>query len=155
MKAEPKRWKHKPFGEVTSIPYRATFNAAQFERLKDGLIPAAMEDKWFVYFEEPQLLFHRSWTGQAVYRIAIQGDGSVFKVTNAECDSAILAQSDPEYAAELLNFLVRNLLLGEAIPFPRPQGATEPLPGVLQHAVAGTGYRERVVRTKPWWRFWS
>jgi hypothetical protein len=28
-----------------------------------GLIPRAMEDKWYIYFENDCLYFHRSWTG--------------------------------------------------------------------------------------------
>jgi hypothetical protein len=34
-----------------------------------------MEDKWFIYYDEPHLFLHRSWSGQPVYRLAItQGD---------------------------------------------------------------------------------
>ena len=45
------------------LGYEYVFNDADAERLREGLIPAAMEDKWFVYFDHGWLYLHRSWTG--------------------------------------------------------------------------------------------
>ena len=36
----------------------------EFERIKRGCIPEQMENKWFIYFEEPWLFFHRSLDGR-------------------------------------------------------------------------------------------
>ena len=66
MSATSTSWERTPFKEAVPIPYHAAFDAEQFVRLKAGLIPQTMEDKWFVYYEEPELFFHRSWTGQPV-----------------------------------------------------------------------------------------
>jgi hypothetical protein len=73
-----------------------------------------------------------------------------------------------EYQVKLVDFLIGNLLLGHAKPFPRPSGITEPMPGAFQHHVSGTGYSEvqhgQVISPapkqnvqmpqKPWWRIW-
>jgi hypothetical protein len=72
MSATPASWEHKPFKEVVPIPYQATFDAAQFARLRMGLVPQEMENKWFIYFDEPYLCVHRSWTGQPVYRLMLE-----------------------------------------------------------------------------------
>jgi hypothetical protein len=56
MSATPASWEHKPFKEVVPIPYQATFDAAQFARLRMGLVPQKMENKWFIYFDEPSLV---------------------------------------------------------------------------------------------------
>jgi hypothetical protein len=31
-----------------------------------------MEDKWFVFWEEPSLFFHRSWTGDCVFQLRLK-----------------------------------------------------------------------------------
>jgi len=72
MGASSSSWKRKPFEVGVPIRYRAVFSVEQFARLKIGLIPQVMEDKWFIYYEPPHLFLHRSWTGQPVYRLALQ-----------------------------------------------------------------------------------
>ena len=42
-----------------AIALDRTYTAPEFERLKAGHIPEAMEDKWFVFYEEPWLYLHR------------------------------------------------------------------------------------------------
>jgi hypothetical protein len=155
MTARDDSWKREPFGPVAPIPYAAVFTPAELERIGKGLIPQAMEDKWFIYFEEPSLFLHRSWTGQAVYRVDFERDGDEIRVAEAFCATDLLAGDEPAYQALLLSFLISNLLLGRAEPFPMPDGLTEPAPGVYQHVVAGTGYPESPApRRRPWWKFW-
>jgi hypothetical protein len=154
MAATSESWKNTPFGDIEPIPYEAQFTASEFDKLRLGLIPREMEDKWFIYFDEPFLKFHRSWTGQAVYRVKLcEADGGV-AVAEAVCSADVLVQSSRDYQAELLDFLVSNLLLGAQKPFPVPQGTKEPLPGVYQHATVGRAYPERMVAPRPWWKFW-
>jgi hypothetical protein len=158
--------KHIPFVSGEPLPYVALFSSDQYEKLSAGLVPTQMEDKWSVFFEPPYLHFHRSWTGHAVYRVKIVARRDGFMVAEALWESS-LAQHSPEqksYQAELLDFLVSNLLLGMCKPFPQPQGVPGPL-GLLQHHVAGTGYPEaparsapevvgRPARGRPRWMFW-
>lgn len=151
-------WKREPFKECVPIPYHAAFDAEQFSRLKSGLVPRAMEDKWFVYYEGQQLFFHRSWTGQPVYRISLETleDGGA-EVTEAHWSKelAVASKDGPDYQARLLVFLVANLLLGQSLPFPLPSDLREPMPGVVQHHISGTGFPEvQHASKKPWWRFW-
>jgi hypothetical protein len=138
MRATPHSWDRQPFTDGRAIPFQQRFTAAEFERLQDGLIPRAMEDKWFVYFEAPYLYFHRSWTGQPVYRVKLvpEGEGA----TVAEAELAPGTTFEDAYAASLLDFLIANLLLGKAKPFPLPESHSEPAKGVFQHHIAGTGY---------------
>ena len=46
------------------LGYERVFSDAEGERLRQGLIPQEMEDKWFVYFEDGWLHLHRCWTGR-------------------------------------------------------------------------------------------
>jgi len=38
-----------------------------------GLVPEEIEDKWFIYWEDDTLFFHRSWTGNCIYVSPIYG----------------------------------------------------------------------------------
>ena len=111
-------------------------------KLQEGLIPESMEDKWFVYFEDPFLYFHRSWTGTPVYRVELElSEGASVvdaQVSTLDRDGEVSV----DFEAALLESLTANLLLGEARPFPRPAGLNESTPGIFQRAVAGTGYPE-------------
>jgi hypothetical protein len=170
MRATATTCKHKPFNEGVSLPYQAAFDNEQLARLKMGLVPRQMEDKWFIYYEEPHLFLHRSWTGQPVYRLTLKGVPNGAEVAEAlwskdVADSSVadafwskdVADSSElghEYEARLLDFLVSNLLLGQAKPFPVPPGLTEPMDGVFQHHISGTGYPQSPTKPKlrPWWR---
>jgi hypothetical protein len=151
MRATPASWEHKPFKDVVPIPYQATFNAMQFARLRMGLVPQEMEDKWFIYFDEPYLCVHRSWTGQPVYRLMLKQLPDGAEVAEApwsrEIADAASTSQGPDYQTRLLDFLLSNLILGQSKPFPMPSGFQEAAHGVFQHHISGTGYRQS--RTKP------
>jgi hypothetical protein len=51
------------------LSFAESYTAGEFERIKRGVIPREMEDKWFVFYEEPWLYFHRSWTGACIYAV--------------------------------------------------------------------------------------
>jgi len=150
MPTTPDSWKRLPFTTGQPINYAAVFSPAEFARLQEGLLPACMEDKWFVYYEEPHLFFHRSWTGSPVYRISLAADAESWSVTEALWADkfAEKGEGDPAYQARLLDFLVSNLLLGQAKPFLMPDGGVEPQPGLLQHNVSGTGYLQKPAALK-------
>ena len=88
MAAKPTDWKCEPFKEGRPLRYDRTFTDEQFARIKIGTIPEQMEDKWFVYYEEPDLFFHRSWTGQPVYKVTLRRTGR-----SLGCGSAVVKGS--------------------------------------------------------------
>jgi hypothetical protein len=158
MSAASSSWSHTPFREGKPVPYRATWADAEFTRIRAGLIPTQMEDKWFIYYEEPHLFLHRSWSGQPVYRLAITESPQGFEVTESlwSIELASARGADSDYQAKLLDFLISNLLLGQSKQFPMPAGSEDHAhPGTLQHAISGTGYAEEFPKLRrPWWRFW-
>jgi len=158
MVASSTSWKREPFTSGRPIPYRPVWGAAQFRLVTQGVIPKSMEDKWFIYYEEPHLFLHRSWTGAPAYRLTVVPVMSGYQVTETLAAMKLTPESDlnPAHEADLLDFLISNLLLGDAKPFPLPPNADEKkYPGVLQHVISGTGYPQRSYPPKkPWWRFW-
>jgi len=152
MTASATSWKCEPFKEGVPIPYRAAFDAAQFVRLKAGLVPQQMDDKWFIYYAEPHLFLHRSWTGQPVYRLTFKSVSDGVEVSEALWSKKLATSTakaqDFEYQPQLIDFLLSNLLLGQSKPFPMPPELQEPEPGVIQHHISGTGYPQLPAKPK-------
>jgi uncharacterized protein (TIGR01777 family) len=139
-------WKVLPFVDGALLEYQATFDAVELERLSAGLVPEAMEDKWFIYYEKPYLHLHSSWTGHPVFRVTLEESASgaiVAEARRSPLPDRPLEGLDLAYEAKLLDFLVSNLLLRKAKPFPVPKGMEQLAPGIYQHVVSGTGYQEQ------------
>jgi len=51
----------------TQFTIKRKFTDAEITRLKKGHCPVEMEDRWFYYFEDGKVYFHRSWTGSCIY----------------------------------------------------------------------------------------
>jgi hypothetical protein len=99
-------WKTTPFPTArAALQLDREYSAVEFERIKLGSVPREMEDKWFVFYEEPWLHFHRSWTGFGVYQVrfeSVEGKSRVaeafvsrdqeqYRSTNAKGDALLLA----------------------------------------------------------------
>lgn len=103
MAATKESWKRIPFASGVPIPFQETFLREEFDRVRKGLVPEVMEDKWFIYFEEPYLFLHRSWTGEPVYRLTLVADGEGASVAEALCVGKQVEKTGPEYQAALLD----------------------------------------------------
>jgi uncharacterized protein (TIGR02452 family) len=79
MKPRPVRktdWKTEAMPESSgSAAMDMAYNAEAFERIRLGIYPRQMEDKWFIYYEEPWLHLHRSWTGCLIFSIRFERSG--------------------------------------------------------------------------------
>jgi hypothetical protein len=67
-----------PAQQITIVLDRV-FSSEEAALLKLGFAPREMQDKWFIYFENDVLHFHRSWTGYCVYQVffAPEADGAL------------------------------------------------------------------------------
>ncbi|MGY3777431.1 hypothetical protein [Isobaculum melis] len=65
-------WKVKEMSNETRlIPINMRITEEEFHCLKLGVKPKDMDDRWFIYFENNQLYFHRSWTGSCIFIASI------------------------------------------------------------------------------------
>lgn len=89
------------------------FDEQEFQRIMMGYIPEQMEEKWFAYFENGWLHFHRSWTGFEIYKAEIVAfDGSyVINSFWVERNSEKYGNTNDESDIETFYFLVARLLL--------------------------------------------
>src|SRR5690348_3046619 len=60
-----------------------TLTTEEYQRIQQGYIPSGMDDKWFIYFEDGWLNFHRSWTGNCMYRLRFEPSVSGYEVVEA------------------------------------------------------------------------
>lgn len=77
-------WKPEPLPperELFDLPL--LFSDADAERMRKGHIPSDMDDKWFIFFEDGWLFFHRSWTGHCIYAVRLDGSPNGVRVIEA------------------------------------------------------------------------
>ncbi len=101
--------------KMIKIDFARVFSEQEFERIKLGISPRSMDDKWFVYFERGHLYCHRSWTGICIYDVQIEtiGNESVTAqvlANNHEFQKSSISLDRHNY---VLNFIF-NLMCAEA-----------------------------------------
>jgi len=110
-------WKAEPFDAEVDIPYSASFSAEDFDTIRQGLVPAQMEDKWFIFFESNVLHIHRSWTGAGTFKVEFRSDAEGAHVVAAKSVSGSISK-DTVVSANLLGFLIDRILLGRDVELP-------------------------------------
>lgn len=109
MAATRDDWKITPLStKRASIACDRTYSAQEMERLKQGYVPQEMEEKWFMFVEEPWLYLHRSWTGVGFFQVRFEGgrvaeawvtrEPEHYKSTDDTGDSLLLALVLDEFA---------------------------------------------------------
>ena len=108
-------WKTKSLPrECVGLSIDRTYTKDEFENIRAGFIPECMEDKWFIFYEDGSLWFHRSWTGFCIYRVRFQEEDSgartVFVQVNR--NPTQYKAMDDEVDARQVLFIIDRLLLG-------------------------------------------
>lgn len=111
-------WKLKPLPKARAlIDYHPVFSKEQFERIRRGNIPESMDDHWFIYYAEPWLFWHRSWTGYGIYGMRLESLPDGYRVAETWASrNAKQYMENPQPAEEIILF---NELFG--IYFPPPK----------------------------------
>jgi hypothetical protein len=99
-----------------------SYTSSEFELIKQGFVPLDMDERWFIYYEEPWLYFHRSWTGACTYgvRFETSANGASIVESWVSRDSEQYKETSIERDRGICTFLIGTLLLGaSALPSPR------------------------------------
>jgi hypothetical protein len=107
---------------LLEIPIDFACDEAAYQELRNGLLPEDMEDKWFVYWDDPWICFHRSWTGLFVYKIRFEKNGHERRAVEAfvNADPSEFQASDPAHEAKLLRWIIEAVVLERDVPYPLP-----------------------------------
>ncbi len=143
-----------PFS-VTELDYSAEFSRKEFDQIILGFVPETMEDKWFIYFEDSYLCFHRSWTGICVFKLKFEINTDKIFVSEAILNSE-LDTNDLRYQLKLIDYLIQNMLLNRNTLFPVPgKGLTGALKGLFQHHITGDAGPAKRRKQSYWGWLWK
>lgn len=108
-------WETKPFPHKrTEVTLDLPFDEAAMARIRKGFLPAAMEEKWFAWFEEAVLHLHRSWTGFCIYQVRLVKKQDGWRAVSAKVNrnpeqyTETDDEADRNLIAELINGLLVN-----------------------------------------------
>jgi hypothetical protein len=137
-------WKALPCPEKRkALEFNENYSLAEFDRIRQGLIPIEMEDKWFIFYEAPWLYAHRSWSGICIYAVRFDDASGGASVAESWVNRSQYSETRPDYDRALLKFLIDALLLGRRCEFPLPSDVPKDAPdGLFQHVMVGRGYPE-------------
>ena len=106
------------------------FSPQDMDRIRRGVVPEAMEDKWFIYWKEDMLFFHRSWTGFCTYVVRFAADGDAWMMMQADVnrDPRQYQETDTDRDARLIAYLIDVVLLHRHVEFPPADSPQRKLP---------------------------
>lgn len=85
MQVKQGDWKNQPLPDArVSLPLTISLSATEAAFIRMGVLPHAMEDKWFCYYQDQRFYQHRSWSGNCVDCIHFIDDGLSLRATHAE-----------------------------------------------------------------------
>lgn len=96
-------WKTTPMPESrTRLHVEQTYSRVRYDWLRHGSVPREMEDKWFIFYEEPWLYLHRSWTGICIFQVRLEpeGDGARIAEVWVNRNQEDYAQQDDAHDAK-------------------------------------------------------
>jgi hypothetical protein len=146
--ATKKSWKIKhPPKKKKKLAYDTIFTDSDAEQIMKGFIPSVMEEKWFIYYEDGWLYLHRSWTGALIYWIKL--DGSPLGARVVESDQTEYKQTDIEYDRQILDYLIRRILLKQEAEIPNMKKVNSSLSQrIFHHSILGN-ISEKLKKKKP------
>ena len=126
--AKSSDWKTKELPlKRTTITLNRAFSPQEMNRIQRGVIPEQMEDKWFIFWNDDALFFHRSWTGFCIYivRFATKANNFVMIEADMNRDPEQYDETNDESDAEMISYLVDVLLLHQEANFPSSEPSSE------------------------------
>lgn len=149
MIATKAHWKCSPMPEEHEvIKLEKQFTSEEFDEIKKGLVPAQMEDKWFIYCENEELYMHRSWTGVCVYQTSITpSEKGTFILSSFKANaSASKYPMEAPYHTKLFEYLIDRLLLSKPIPFPSLDASLSNEGSMIErHSIVGYGQTRKEI----------
>ena len=126
--ARPTDWNTEPLPEQrATLQLDRVFSTDDMDRIRNGLIPEVMEDKWFIYWRAKALYFHRSWTGNCTYVVHFVSEGDEWRMVRAEVnrDYEQYQCKNDDYDVEMISYLIDALLLRRPAKYPDDNDSDE------------------------------
>lgn len=127
------------------LAFKGHFTKSEFDRITHGCVPIQMEVRWFVFPDDIQPDFHRSWAGPCMDQMKFEKKGNESFVTEAwvNRNQEEYRNTDDNYDIELLSFLIDNFLRRKNRPFLVPSRLPKNLQSRDdQNSASGSAYPE-------------
>lgn len=137
--AKKSDWRTEPLpAEHATIELNRSFTSHEMQKIQAGLVPEEMEDKWFIYWSENTLHFHRSWTGNCIFVVRFAKDGDSFRMVQADVnrDPRQWKDTSDSHDAAMISHLIDVLLLKRPSEFPGGDHAM-PEAAIMEWSVMG------------------
>jgi len=107
-------WHPKEFSKPRKIKAGFQISETQLARVRFGLWPRQMEDKWFIYFENSRICCHRSWTGYRIYEAEVKKGNTGYTIPEmtVERDAELYGCSDDSEDIRQFHYLIGCGILG-------------------------------------------
>lgn len=114
MIAQKSSWKiSEPPDQKEELKFILSYSNSEYKQIKNGFIPEDMEDKWFIYYKDNWLYFHRSWTGNLIYWIRFERKEDRVHVVESwtNKDPQQYNSLGPTFDQNMIETLVQSFLL--------------------------------------------
>lgn len=107
-------WKSRymPATRIT-LPLETRYSLQEMATIIRGFVPAAMEEKWFIFYEDGMLHCHRSWTGICIFRVHFKPCGDAWQAWQVEINRhpEQYTATDEREDLALLDTIIEHLLI--------------------------------------------
>ena len=134
--AQRAAWELKLLPEARAeLGFTRTYDAADFARIRRGFTPQQMEDKWLIYYDDPWLWVHRSWSRFCIFRVRFEPGEAGFTAVESwvNRDPDQYKTTGLEFDRAVLRFLIERLILERPVRFPVDGELTSGSPDALMH----------------------
>ena len=118
--AQPHDWQTSPISsDKVLVKLYEAYTYDEIQLIRRGLIPEVMEDKWFIYWKDNSLYFHRSWTGFCIYIVhfSIYDGGGRILSAEINTDRDVCSLSIAEHI-KFIPYYIELFLLKRNPPYP-------------------------------------
>lgn len=107
-------WQSKfmPAARVT-MPLETRYSPQEMATIIRGFVPTAMEEKWFIFYEDGVLHCHRSWTGICIFRVYFKPEDDTWQAWQVEINrhTGQYTATDEREDLALLDTIIEQLLI--------------------------------------------
>lgn len=106
-------WEIVPIINPQPLDINIQISDRHFFEIKKGLVPRDMDDRWFIYYENEWLYFHRSWTGFGFYKAKLNKTKEGYSINEfwVERNNVEITLEKDQYDLETFRLLIEIVLL--------------------------------------------
>ena len=86
------------------------FSAQDIQRMRQGIIPRNMDDRWLCYMQDNRFFMHRSWTKFCIYIIEFGEQDTHLVTVNGDSDQYRMSPAEST-EIETLNRILNSVVL--------------------------------------------